>query len=306
MRKILLPMLILAAMSSCSKENTGTPDAGGLKEVRLGSGIKSQTKAAYNGDVAVGGLQFLRKDAAAAPTDFSGCTALSGERAQGGAITFDEAQYYAASGNTYFASYFPAGSAGNDAVTWTVDGRTDIMTADAVNAGSNAAPDASASLSYRHELAQIEVVCKAAIDGGSVQARWGEITGIKLLDTPTAMSYAYDGLAVTPGAEKGGIGLVNPNYTEDFAPLAVPASTNTAPNAAGMFVPSASQRFQLEISTTIGGVKVITIDLGAGESLKRSEKHIVTLTFQATQEQIGVSSSIETWTEGAAGSGSLD
>lgn len=306
MKKILLPVLVIAAMSSCSKATVETPDAGGLKEIRLGSGITARTKAAYSGDVAIAGLQFLRLDAGAPTNDFSGCTAIEGNRAVGGAIVFGNKQYYAAADNTYFASYFPEGIVNNGVVTWSVDGKTDIMTAGAVDAGTNDAPH-SASLAYEHRLAQIEVVCKAAIDDASVQARWGNITGIKLRNTPATVRYAYNGLEVTPG-DTGDVALAAPDYTADFAPITVPASTNDAVNAAGMFYPSASQSFQLEIATATEGIRTVTIDLGAGNSLEHSRKHVVTLTFQAqpSRDEITVSSTVEEWTPGATGSGSLN
>ena len=306
MKQILLPVLVIAAMSSCSKQTNEAPDAGGLKEIRLGSGIAAQTKAAYSGDVAIAGLQFLRLDASAQTSDFSGCVAIEGNRAVGGEITFGNKQYYAAADHAYFASYFPVGSVNNDVVTWVVDGKTDIMTAGTVDSGTNGSP-VSASLAYEHQLAQIEVVCKAVTDDASVQARWGNIESIKLRSTPATVRYAYNGLTVTPG-DAGDVALAAPDYTADFAPIAIPASTNTAVNAAGMFYPSAGQSFQLEVVTATEGTRVITIDLGANNSLERSRKHTVTLTFQASSalNEISVSSTVEEWTNGASGSGSLN
>lgn len=306
MKKFLFPLLVFTALSSCNKEVTPGGDPGALKEIRLGSGITGRTKAACDGDVAIVGLQFLRKDATAAPGDFSGCRAIPGSRALGGVITFGEAQYYAASGNTYFVSYFPAGTVRSDVVTWNIDGKTDIMTAAVADAGTNTTPSTTASLSYLHSLAQIEVICRASVDDNAVQTRWGNITSIRLCDTPTTLCYAYNGLAVTPGVTKAGIALAAGDYTADFTATAVPPSTNITPDAAGMFVPSASQSFRMEITTVAGGTRIVTIDLGEGNSLKEGQKHVVTLTFQPNLKEIGVSSTIEAWTEGAKGSGTIN
>lgn len=307
MKKIVFFALAVAAMTSCSKDAANDNSEGGLREIRLGSGIAAQTKAVYDGDVAVSDLQFLRLDAAATSNDFTGAIAFSGSRAVGGNITFRATQRYKAADNTYFASYYPAGLVNSNVVNWTIDGKTDIMTAATVDCGSNDSP-ASASLAYKHQLAQVEVICKAANDDGGVQTRWGNITGIKMVNTPTSANLAYNGLVVTPSATVGAVALSGDDYTTALAPFAIQASTASAVNAAGMFFPSASQIFELEIATVSGGTKAVTIDLGAGNILAQGKKHKITLTFQPTssQTEITVGSSIEGWTNGAAGTGSVD
>lgn len=309
MKKIILSTLIIAAMSSCSKEtNPNAPEQGGLGEIRIGSGILAETKAVYNGDVAINDLQFLRKDAASfSDNDYTDAVAVIGNRAAGGAISFGNVQRYTPSDNTWFASYYPAGLVSNNVVTWTIDGKTDILTAATVDCGTNAAKK-STTLTYQHQLAQIEVICKASEAGNAVQNRWGNITGIKLRSTPSSLSMAYNGLGLTSGATDGNIALVAADYTTPFAAIAIPDNTNNVVNAAGMFYPSASQNFQLEVTTVTEGTKVITIDLGAGNKLERSKKHVVTLTFQKTsaEDAISVSSTVENWSNGATGSGSLN
>lgn len=309
MKKILFAAVALvAAMSSCSKEDSSNGDNNGVAEIKLRSGISAQTRAAYSGDVAVAGLQFLRADAAATTNDFTGKTPIVGSRAVGGAITFGNAQYYAAANNTYFASYFPVGNLANNVITWGIDAKTDIMTAATINAGSQASHATPESFVYKHELAQIEVVCKMAATGNDISTRWGQIQSIKLKNTPATMSYAYNGLAVTQGAPTSDIALVQADYTTTFAPIALPANTSAAVNAAGMFAPLASQNFQLEIATESNGTKVITIDLGSGNELAKGKKHVITLTFNAatTQDEIVVSSTIEEWAPGATGTGELN
>lgn len=313
MKKVLLSALALAATIGCARQVSDDLGSDGLVAIQLGASVSGsvESKAAYNGDVAVTGLQFLRKDAAAGalPTDFSGIVPISGNRTVGtGLIAFDNSQYYLPSGlNAYFVSYYPAASIVSGIATWTIDGKTDVMTSNVVNAG-NKGGVLTPVLNYRHELAQIEVILRAASDGGLVQARWGKINQILLRSTPTTMSYAFNGFAVTPSTTTGTIGFASPDYTTPFAQMDIPMSTNVLANAAGMFVPVASQYFALEVHTATEGVKVVTIDLGTGNVLAKGKKHTVTLTFsdRNTNPEITVGSTIDQWGVGANGNGTLN
>lgn len=303
---------LVVAMSSCSKDEQGTNTVNGEPaEIRLSSGIAVQTKAAYSGDVAVKDLQFLRMDAAKASDDFTGKTPIVGSRAVGGAITFEAPQFYAADGNTYFASYYPSGTLADDVLTWGIDAKTDIMTAAVIDAGSQAEHTNPGSLAYQHRLAQIEVICKAA--SAKAVTRWGNITAIRLKNTPTTMTLAYNGLVVAPGTVLNDMPLVKPGYSIDFETIALSENTEAAVNAVGMFTAQNTQSFQLEIVTEKEEVEkstVVTIDLGAGKKLQPGKRHTITLTFneEATSEQdaISVNSTIAAWNEGASGAGSLN
>lgn len=309
-KNLFAALAIIVAMSSCSKDDSSNGNNDGFTEIKLRSGISAQTKAAYSGDVAVEGLQFLRVDADATTNDFTDKTAIVGDRAVGGAISFRNRQYYVAEKNSYFASYFPVGDLVNNVITWAIDAKTDIMTAATINAGSLASHATPGSFTYKHELAQIEVICKAASDDVEISTRWGQIQSIKLRNAPVTMNYAYNGLAVTPGTSISNIALMKADYATDFTAISLPAAGNTAVNAAGMFVPAASENFQLEIVTENNGTKIVTVDLGLGNELKKGEKHVITLTFNAEGQpednDITTTSTIEEWRTGATGSEELN
>lgn len=191
MKKILLSAIIIAAAIGCSKKNTETTiDQSG--QIRLSSGIQA-SRAAYSGDVAVAGLQILRANAAGvAPTSFDDAALIVADRTADDAdITFATAQYYDGANNAYFVGYFPAAVVASNVATWTVDAKTDIMTSQVVDAGTDALP-LNPALAFKHALAQIEVICKAeAGNHEAVKTRWGKIEYIKLKDATPTVTFTY-------------------------------------------------------------------------------------------------------------------
>lgn len=311
-------------MSSCTKSNEGTaPD--GLAEICLSSGsIESRAVSGdgiKDGKGDIVGLQFLRIDAPSQPANFGGLTnsVITGKRTgnatptTASAITFDNKQHYSATAanHSYFVSYFPAGSMNSNVVTWDIDGATDILTSNVIDAGTNASHGAIPALNYRHELAQIAVICMA--ENGKqtqVNTRWGDIKRITLKGTRAQMQYSYATLATTAFGGLKDINLLKgETYKEEFAPVAIPAFGSTAVIACGMFMPSASQNFALEVDTANEGVKSLTINLGNGEQLARAKRHLVTLTFKesnTSEAEILITSTVEQWSNGASGSGSFN
>lgn len=310
MKKVLFSAMIIATMVSCSKSETENPvGPEGTNEIRLSAGIAG-TKAAVDGDVAVSDLQFLRADATATtPTSFAGKTAFGGSRAVGGVITFDNKQYYGQTDNAYFVSYYPAGTVNSDVVTWTIDGKTDVMTAAVIDAGTQALHAAPGSFAYKHQLSQVEVIISGEV--GSA-ARWGDVTSIKLKNTAPSMTYSYATMTTATAGTASASALVAPDYTADFTTVAVPDAAATTVVAAGMFMPSASQTIALEVAFANGaetaGTRSVIVDLGTGNSLTIGKKHTITLTFKATPsgDEIVVSSTIDTWDTGHTGAGDIN
>lgn len=308
MKRILLTVAMIAAMSSCSKnsESEQTPD--GRNEISLSANIAG-TKAAMGNGSALKEAYFLRVDGSAVPTSFENAATIYGSRATNGAITFGNPQYYLASGNTYFMSYSPNSIRRGNRLLWPVDGQLDILTTPIVaDAGSNESP-VVANLNYQHELAQLEIKCIAENDAAIT--RWGGINGIYII-TPT---HAYYDLATrTMSFENLDIAtLRNPQYDEQLYPFKLEKSTGTPTNdpvvAAGMYSPSASQQITLNIrASKITETRTIIVDFGAGNTFERGKKHVVTLTFKekSSQNEITASSTIEAWQTGATGSGDVN
>lgn len=313
MKKILLSAMLLAAITSCSKSETERPvNEDGLAEIVLSSGVVS--KAIIEEGVAIEGLQFVRIDGTVMPTDFSTATLapITGSRAGGAgaaAITFANKQHYSATNHSYFTSYYPQGTYVNGVVKWVIDGKTDILSSNAIDAGTNAAHTSISPLAYRHELAQIAVVCKA--EDATAAARWGKIQSIKLKKAESNLLYSLASMTATAGNVLSDIALLKgETYELPFLPIDIPTTANTDIVAAGMFAPSASQQFTLEVETEKEGVKILTIDLGNGKSLVRGKRHTATLTFKnvtTPEVEIGITASIEAWqNDGASGEGEFN
>lgn len=308
MKKLLISAIIVAAIVGCSKrEIIGVVDEG-PRLISLSSDMDASvsSKVAYGGtDVEVGGLQYLRKDATAAPTSFAGSTVIGGTKAVGGAVNLVPAQYYAnASNKAYFVGYHPAGAVAAEVVTWTVNATTDIMTTTVGDAGTDVAPLVP-NMTFNHELCQVEVICRPETNQqAATQARWGNITAIAFKGATSTLTYTYATLAVANGAGTANIPFVKSDYTTAFAAIAMPVSGNTTVNAAGMFVPTGTNTFTLTVTTANKGATDVTVTLDAAKTLVKSNKYSVTLTFNT--KSIVVKATIAPWTAGGTGSGTLN
>lgn len=308
MKKLLISVIIVAAIVGCSKrEVIGVVDEG-PRLISLSSDMdaSASSRVAYGGsDIEVGGLQYLRKDATAAPTSFAGCTAIGGTKAVGGAVNLLPAQYYAnASNKAYFVGYFPAGTVTADVVTWPVNATTDIMTTAVGDAGTDVLPMIP-NMTFNHELCQIEVICRPETNQqAATQARWGNITAIAFKGATNTLTYTYATLAVAKGTGTANIPFAKPDYTAAFVAMAMPASGNTTVNAAGMFVPTANNTFTLTVTTANKGATDVLVTLDTGKTLVKGSKYTVTLTFNT--KSIAVKATIAPWTAGGNGSGTLN
>lgn len=309
MKKILLAAAIIVAMTSCSKsDNTNPNNPAESSEIKLSAGLDG-SKVAHNGDVAVTGLQFLRKDATGVvPTDFSDVTAITGSRAVAGAITFDETVRYGSYDNAYFVSYYPAGTYNSNVVTWEVDGKTDIMTAAMVDAGTQQSHAVPAKLSYQHMLAQIEIRCVA--ENNDAIRRWGTVNAIRLMEAIPQMTYSYATQAVSATGAPRALTLLADDYTSALVPFAL-TTTNDESNAVAMVVVPTSADIKLEIDVTGGTentvTKPLTVKLNAGEVLKAGFKHIITLSFNNPPDnEIKATSTVEPWDAGSTGGSGIN
>lgn len=316
MKKIFIPALAAMALAACTKEQQPMP-ADASRDIRITTSIDGvQSKAVALGSQSQTEVQVLRKDNAAntAPTDFSG-TPVSVTRETNGKLTFAAAPTYDLNNNyAFFAAYHPKGTAGSNKATWTIDGKTDIITTAAWNAGNYAAP-VTTGMAFGHQLAQLEVICKAdpatSVAEAAVQSAWGQITKIELVNTPSSAELAYNGLGMTYGAATATLALSKPDYTTAFAAVTL-TKANTAVTAAGMFAPgSGTATLRLKVTTTtVTGGKTVDVQLKDGSTNKGFDKglrHTVTLTFGASTKEIAVSgTTIAPWGSGYTGSGSLE
>lgn len=331
---LVLPAVLLAGCSEHDPDADAGPGRDGM--IRIASAIEAsaETRAAVTDGDRLTDVQFLRVDVAddgAVPSDyFSGVTAIGGTRDNTGAksIVFDAPTpaYNLNDARSYFVAYHPKTTVASGVAAWPIDGRTDILVTPVWDAGKYSAPKtggggaAGDPMLFRHQLAQLEVICKAYTADGTteslVQALWGDITSIELLNTASEATYAYATNAVAYNAPKGLPLLAGATYADAFAPTAVTVNAADAVTAAGMFAPDvtpgSTARIQLRVRSTgiPAGVR-IEVQLknasGVNVGFTRGLKHTVTLSLRAGEKQIDVAgTTITPWGAGYAGNSEME
>ena len=275
MKKTILIAIATTLLCSCNKEvdetgNITLPE----RPISIYTAIQSektptvspQTRAPITGtdaelkDITFYLWQSTNNTIDLSATPFSPFSSYTGTRAGSntGAIIFNEGSQpvYDQKENKYA---FLVGCWANatattadNSLTWTIDGKTDILISDLWCAGTYLAPITGAEsgsgaspLTFKHRLAQLEVFCKAA-DGetlNDVQATWGNIKSIKLLDAYPQMNYDATTNKITGTGNKTAISLLKPDYETAFEATAIQPHTATEPaietaTAAGMYAPS--------------------------------------------------------------------
>lgn len=331
MKQILISLLAVAALASCSKSEEAAPVNDGV--IRIFTGVENDgTKAIVNAASGMTEAAFVRKDAAVSPSaDFSGGTVYKGSVAastgqvafSGSAPSYDQVDDH----NAWFVAYYPANELISNVVTWPIDGHTDIMVTDLIwDAGKYSAPLTGASgakLNFNHQLSQVEVVCKAESGAALsvVKAAWGQIAKIEFLAAPTTMTYTLTSAPTVATSGSAAFEMLKSYDDADnaFAAIDIPANTNAAVNAVAMLAPvapTADESFKLKVYTTgpAGGstieVEVPVVLSGAVSDTKpamvKGQTHKVTLTFNADASNIAVSTStIDDWQDGATGDSGL-
>lgn len=295
-------------MLGCSKSNRNTENMDNLVEIKLTSGVTA-SKVAFDPSSPVSGLVFRRHDidpAQIGSLTYAGAPLLPANRAANGDITFGGSQYYNENENlsTYFVSYYPQGtnSMPMDAVTWDIDGKTDIIWAHSINSGNNQTP-IQATVEYKHQLAMIEIICKA--DELSAQDRWGKIVGIKMKNTQPQiyLDLKRDATPVTQGTPTD-ITLWDKDFNA-YQPLTL-AVGNDQVQARGMFAPSGSKIEMIVSTQRTTGLPVdrnVEFNIPSGERFKAGFKYCLTFTFMGApaEPEIVITSTITPWVAGQQG-----
>ena len=267
MKKIFTSIIALAMLASCAKEQVNPTNNGEIVINTKISGVE-QTKGVTLGENEQTEVQLLRVDNANTTdnlTNFSGTPLSATRAANSGALTFANPtpKYNMNDFYAFFVAYHPKGNIGANKATWTIDGKTDIIYAAPCHAGKFSDPTVG-NMTFNHQLAQLEVICKGSADANiidpTIQSAWGKITKIELVNTANTVNFSYTNLTFTYGASNQSIALLNAATYESALTAFDITKENTSVNASGMFDPAAS-------GTTAITLKVTTEKVTAGKTV---------------------------------------
>ena len=286
MKKFLLPMLALAALSACSNDDNNLND--GPVPIRLNAGLGVEVKAPVDptdpdaANITAGIIGRNTNENWETTITFKPSTTAQ-------AVTFAQNQYYPNDGSdvTMYA-WYPQDALTGDDVTFTkTDGTIDVMHADLT---ANKASGVQ-NLSFEHKLAQIYFTVTEDDETGVQEDLGIKSITIQEVATPKSMN-------VTTG-------VVTANTA---ANLAVPGLPMTIDGASGakagepvMVMPSSTATYTLVIVTSDeeSYTKEVTFSNEGGvQGLVAGTAYNVQVTFGRTQIQL--TASVAAWKSGSA------
>lgn len=318
MKKLMISMLAMATMVSCTNE-IETPDQpinDGNVEIQLNAGIAATTKApvpsTLKNDLAV---LFLRAadgsttaDWATTPTTIK--AVISKE--DGNPITFkkedgttDQKLYYPTAGsNAHLAGYYidnATVSGSTNVLTLSIDGQQDIMATKGQSASSSTQ---FKTFEFQHLLSQVKI---QLVGEAAAQTAFGKIKKVDIV-SPT-------NLTLTLGSSDPAIALGENNtdktinvYTADNDGTDLTSTAtligdivmiyNGGDNAYG----TSGNELKLKITSEKAGEVEVPVTIST-TGLVVSHSHEITLTFK---DRITANATIGTWETGSAGSGEVE
>lgn len=292
MKKLILSVLAIAAMTSCTKSSVEDLDPNAPVEIKLNAGIEVNTISKSVGAItpksAVDDVVFVRADETAIPSDWTTATvqSIGAEIAEtSGTITFTSSQYYNIdkAKNTYLIGYHPGTGAtlANGVVTFTgLTGQQDIMYAPVVN--GNKSTTEALKPSFSHKLSQL----KFKFVKGSGYTGTATVTSIKVKGTklPASMAIA-DGTITYASSTTDLDAFTGKTYAINEEATAITANEV-------IMVQTGASAIKLDI--TLSDATEFT-DVAVTLTTAASTAHVITLTF--TQKEISSTATIGQWTE---------
>ena len=327
---LLLAGFFLALLCGCSKSKSPVaPDpspgdrpvqialSGGVARSVASDGVFSSASLPPAGKAVIGSdyagtlqVAFARLDqqqdgswpaysAATAPLNAT-LAAGSGERA----ITFSTAQYYLSrntNNDTRLVGWYPQGSWSAGRVSFSIDGKTDIMLTQELTGNKTDGSRFGQSgkvFEFKHQLTRLNIT--AYVDGDAAAAAWGQIEtgGIVLKKQTQACAVALPA-TVSFGSGSADLTLLAKTAADDTPityPLSLPAGAeNAAECGYAMIRPvDAGSSVTLAVTTSAGGTYEVPVTLAEG--FKEGYAYDVTLKFTATR--IEPTATIGAWEDG--------
>ncbi|WP_304246788.1 fimbrillin family protein [Parabacteroides gordonii] len=309
----LLSLVCLSGMLACSDDGDHklpVPETTVRLEGAIGQSTRAVIGSGYEKDLAV---CFARQDETSVSSGSYGTWSLYKATRSGGKgnrpILFDELQQYPPDGSRIrLHGYYPAGDGtANDLqtgrVTFTIDGKTDIMATGCLTATLYVP---ASTCTFRHLLTQIALVCYS-----DRTAEWGIVTKIEAAGITTGQQ--LDWQTETPGLTASSSGQVANVAVQDIdgLPLVQVDEGGELPDAQGYILLPASggtaaHPLQLRVTTTKDGngnetetVSRVPVIVEGG--FQAGKRHVVSLFFTDGQKIQTTSVSVERWTEQDAG-----
>lgn len=300
MKRILISIMALAAMTSCSKSsNMSTNNSDDLVAIRLGAGVQISSKAPVTSSatVQIEGWEGSAADYTTASVWQS--TASVSVTTTAASITLSPAQYYNANSTTttYIKGWYPAVASTSGVVTFTTNdgGTEDVLLSNEVSGTKVSA--VVAPMTFAHQTAQIlfKVIKGEGLATGT-KIKSIKIKGAKV---PTSIALATDIVTYT---DKGD--LTVPNIT--IAEIGSTATAAGDPLMVESVADNTTLTLDIETVKTDGTTAAATYTditfTTDGNKLDKGTAYTVTLTFG--QAGISATANITPWTE-AGGSAAI-
>lgn len=302
MKNLLLGMLAMAAMVSCSSENDPIDDVAGGKqdkvEIKLNAGVvgvetKSPVVSWSNTEVS-----FANKTGGTG--SYATTTPWFAKIADGGSVSFvnaegaTESHYYEADGSTTsLIGYYPRGTYNNGIVIYSLTGEEDIMVSQELSGDKNTPmTNTETKFKFEHLLSQLKFIVKSGENFGTGV----KVTKIVLNGTNTSATLTLTGAspALTFGSDAAPLTIYDKAEGADIA-------SSTAAVATKMVQPGVSG---MTLDITAGGTEYTGIPITIANSNNApdaSTAYDITLTF--SKKEVAAEAEIGEW---KTGTGSAD
>lgn len=315
MKNLLLGMLAMAAMVSCSSENDPIDDVTGGKqdkvEIKLNAGVGAITTKATETTLATPPTIYLLRDDQTSPATPTWGTATPSNYALGtdGSFTLGETQkYYDKDGkNSFFIGYTPQGvkDASKAEVNYaSFDGESDILCSNQLDAGTKADAASSHVLNFQHMLSQVIVKVDGVAE--NVASTFGTIETISIMGVPNALTLT---LGETPAIAKSGDGtteykvLDNAVANKTFDQLVLDSKfviPGLGTEASPLLLKVTTSKFKDANAINVSITNISTVvNTETKTGLLAGYKHTITLTFK---DNVTISASIDAIKDGGEGS----
>jgi hypothetical protein len=313
MKRIISIMLCLPLLMTACKNDTevDNPDSTPITllaniasigvETR-GSGVISDS---YASELPVNFARINQSSTDGSYSSYSDATALDATRAAGSdkqQITFATLQTYlsdATYNSSKFVGWYPRAAMTSGAVSFTVDGSTDIMLTNEVTGSPSAKFNQQAqAFTFAHQLTQLQL--KVYAESNKAVTDWGTISTIKVKNQQTACTVTLPNqVTFSDGTES------NVPFT-GVTSAALPVSNTNVVNSGYVMIPevAASGTLTLEIVTSIGGTKTVTLPVTT--ALAKSNAYVYTLKFTQTSISVVGTAQVGEWITAATNNYEVD